>query len=789
VNLAMQRSSANRQANFSPPSTSSRRQRLCLQQFVQFGRRVWTGLICLLIAAAPPFTGLASIGRAANSQPTEVPLTWLGPSKGETVTDPITADSPLIGMDVWVGTRSFEDGTPLITAVSPIYGGANPHKSGPFGHPSERPIRIEAEPGYAVAGARGRATDRILGFRLVFMRVRDGKLDPSDQYEGRWVGGRGQGTAEMTIAADGRPILGLMCRVDYFLNAFTLAYDDRQLNQPKPQVAQSYSVQQIIGEIERRGGQVVRDPNSPDHPITEIDLRNCQLRDADLAYVRGLTSLKRLDLSDGYNIFTKNGVANLATLTNLEQISIRKNFGSAQQLPLYLRALPHLKSLELAGSNDGNQDSDAAILGSMTGLETLTISDSFSDAAMEHLARLTNLRELSIGATPITNIGAERLRSFRKLRNLTVYTGVIDDDGFASLEDLHELEQLTLGGRELTTAVLKHVQAPKLRSLTLSGPQFDDDVVPYLKEMTNLEALHLVGTRLSDKGLAGLNSLKRLMLLDLPNGSLSGAGLHELTDLKQLRSLKLPRNPIESSALAATRNFPALEVLDLTSTQVTGESLADLKNAAKLRELSLGGVRLLDESLAQLEPLTNLEVLLLPATHINGSGLPHLKPLTKLWHLQLQVNSISDERAKVLGELASLRHVNLEQTKIGNATIAVLAKLPKLEVLQVPFTEVTDDGVQQLASATTLRELNLSNQRLTGAIIAPLLGLKELRILAINMTQTNDAEFSRLAELPQLRTLFVGATRVSDEAIHRMQAESLKVKIFRHYPQMPEQRL
>jgi internalin A len=742
----------------------------------------------MVIAAAAFLTSSVSSGRSADTQPTDMPLTWLGPSKGEPITDPISADSPLVGMDVWVGTRSFADGTPLITAISPIYGGANPHKSGPFGHAIERPIRTEAEPGYAVAGVRGRATDRILGFRLVFMRVRDGKLDPSDQYEGRWIGGRGEGTADVTVAADGRPMLGLMCRVDYFLNAFTLAYDDRQLNQPKPQVVQSYSVEQIVREIERRGGQVVRDPNSPDHPITEIDLRNCQLGDADLAYLRGLTSLKRLDLSEGYNRFTKNGVANLATLTNLEQISIRKNFGRAQQLPLYLRGLPHLKSLELAGSNDGNQDSDAVILGSMTGLETLTISDSFSDAAMEHLARLTNLRELYIGAAPITNIGAERLRNFRKLRRLTFYTGVIDDDGFASLEDLHELEQLTLGGQELTATVLKHVQAPKLQSLTLSGPQFDDDVVPYLKAMTNLEVLHLVGTRLSDKGLAGLNSLKRLTLLDLPNGSLTGTGLHELTVLKQLRSLKLPRNPIEGSALAAIRNFPALEVLDLTSTQVTGESLAELKNATKLRELSLGGVRLLDDSLAELEPLTNLEVLMLPATHINGSGLPHLKSLTKLWHLQLQVNSISDEKAKVLGELSSLRFVNLEQTKIGDATIAAVAKLPKLEVLQVPFTQVTDDGVKHLASATTLRELNLSNQRLTGAIIAPLLGLKELRILAINMTQTNDAEFSRLAELPQLRTLWVGATRVSDDAIHRIQAKSLKVKIFHRYPQEPEQR-
>ena len=91
----------------------------------------------------------------------------------------------------------------MIDGVTPIYSRTDAPKTGPYGQAVGRPLRIEAKPGYAVAGLVGRASDRIEGFRLVFMRLHDGHFDPQDRYQSRWVGGRGSGTTIFVLPAMG----------------------------------------------------------------------------------------------------------------------------------------------------------------------------------------------------------------------------------------------------------------------------------------------------------------------------------------------------------------------------------------------------------------------------------------------------------------------------------------------------------------------------------------------------------------------------------------------------------
>ncbi|MEN6451856.1 MAG: hypothetical protein ABFC96_15305 [Thermoguttaceae bacterium] len=69
-------------------------------------------------------------------------------------------------------------------------------------------VDVEAKEGYAIGAIVAKAGDRIDGFRVVFMRIRGDRLDPSDKYESRWVGGRGGG-AETTLDGAGLPIIGI----------------------------------------------------------------------------------------------------------------------------------------------------------------------------------------------------------------------------------------------------------------------------------------------------------------------------------------------------------------------------------------------------------------------------------------------------------------------------------------------------------------------------------------------------------------------------------------------------
>ncbi len=418
-------------------------------------RRVVSASTVAVLAFSFAALWLPSNVRAAEAAAAGGELVWLGAPHGAVARERIDADSPLIGVDVWVGTKSWENFSPVIDGITPLYSRTAAPKTGPYGQAVGRPLRIEAKPGYAVAGLVGRASDRIEGFRLVFMRLHDGHLDTQDRYQSRWVGGRGSGTTDIRVAGDGKPIVGLVCQFEYVVRGITLVEDAKDLAEKQVVVAQAVPTEKIVQEVERRGGKVVRDLKDPAHPIVEIDWSDSQLFDSDLALLRGLASLKRLDLSHGFNEFTEQGGKDLETLVNLEKFDFTQNFGRTSQLVLHLRSLKHLKSLDMAGTNDTNFTEYGPILGSMTSLERLTLTNHYDDTSMDHFSKLTNLRELELRDTQITDAGAENLRKLKKLRDLTIITGVMGDEGLASLEVLHDLEQLTLGGYQFTSAALR----------------------------------------------------------------------------------------------------------------------------------------------------------------------------------------------------------------------------------------------------------------------------------------------------------------------------------------------
>jgi internalin A len=736
--------------------------------------------ICALLAVV---LFAASIGPSyAKPRKESQPPDWLGKAAGATAIEPITADAPLVGMDV----RPEPNG--LIAAVAPIFGGPNERKGGPFGSSGDQPVRIMARPGYAVAGVVGRAKQRVLGFRLIFMRLRDGAFDPRDRYESRWIGSRGDKEDDIHIRGDGKPLVAFVCRYENLLNGFTLSQDLAALAPAPKEIVQGLPPDRLAEEAQRVGGRAVRDPNDPKHPVIELDFTDCQLTDADLAMLAGQTSLKRLDLKDGFNRFGPRSLAALETLQNLEYLNLEHNFGDSGNVPLHLSGLPHLHTLGLDHSNSG-RSSDALAIGNMKSLEELTLSgDTCTDASMEQLAKLVNLRLLYIHDTAITDIGARQLSNFHKLRSLTVFSSIINDDGYTSIEGLHDLELLRLGAQELTPAVLDHVKAPNLKSLYLGGAGLDDGIVPYLLAMPKLESLHLGGTRLTDQGLAQLGGLKNLVSLNLQQGVVTGDGLLKLTNLKNLKVLKLSQNPIGPAALAAIKNFPALEVLDLSQSQVTAESLANLRGAIGLRELDLSGAQLNDDALANLEPLVNLEKLGLGSTHIHGNGLTHLRHLKKLKQLELEGNPLTDDNVAPLGEMISLQSINLTRTRIGDSTLSTLAKLPNLEVLGVSQTKITDQGIKSLSTAAKLRELSLSSPRITDASIAPLLKLRELQVLGLTYSLVSNKGADKLRQLPNLRTLYLLAAHVDRRTVQRILKKAPKLKIFYDNASFPNSR-
>ncbi|TET22104.1 MAG: hypothetical protein E3J71_07280, partial [Candidatus Stahlbacteria bacterium] len=114
-------------------------------------------------------------------------------------------------------------------------------------------------------------------------------------------------------------------------------------------------------------------------------------------------------------------------------------------------------------------------------LTAVRVSSEIDDADLKHLAGLTNLRVLDLGATDITDAGLGHLSGLTNLRVLDLKDTDITDAGLAHLKGLKNLRELYLGWTKITGAGLRH-----------------------LKGLTNLRVWDLSRTPITDAGLVHL---------------------------------------------------------------------------------------------------------------------------------------------------------------------------------------------------------------------------------------------------------------------------------------------
>ena len=106
-----------------------------------------------------------------------------------------------------------------------------------------------------------------------------------------------------------------------------------------------------ITEIKKLGGKVTVDKSSPGEPVISVDLQNRpfigpRVTDAGLVHLKGLTTLRTLNLSKAY--ITDAGLENLKGLSQLESLTLRGTQVTDTGLAV-LKGLANLQSLDLGG--------------------------------------------------------------------------------------------------------------------------------------------------------------------------------------------------------------------------------------------------------------------------------------------------------------------------------------------------------------------------------------------------------------------------------------------------------
>ena len=166
------------------------------------------------------------------------------------------------------------------------------------------------------------------------------------------------------------------------LVAFTLCGCSAKRSAEPAQTAVQADQSEAIAQIEKLGGKVVIDGQSPDKPVISVDFNNSHVTDAALSHLAGLTKLRVLDLS--WTEVTSAGLAHLKRLTKLQSLNLTSTKITDAGL-VRLAALPALESLNLTGTQ-------------------------VTDAGLEYLKDLPKLRSLNLSTTNVTNAGTKELR-------------------------------------------------------------------------------------------------------------------------------------------------------------------------------------------------------------------------------------------------------------------------------------------------------------------------------------------------------------------------------------------
>jgi hypothetical protein len=163
-----------------------------------------------------------------------------------------------------------------------------------------------------------------------------------------------------------------------------------------------------------------------------------------------------------------------------------------------------------------------------------------TDADLEPVEGLTQLRELFLSGSQITDAGLERLKELRQLEQLDLSATQVTDAGLKHLDGAAQLQMLNLCGTRVTDTGMQHLRKlTQLRRLWLIGTPVTGDGCEHLKGLTQLEDLNLSGTRVTDAGLEHLQGMAGLLTLNLIDTPITDAGLAHLNGLTQLQELFL----------------------------------------------------------------------------------------------------------------------------------------------------------------------------------------------------------------------------------------------------------
>jgi F-box and leucine-rich repeat protein 14 len=224
----------------------------------------------------------------------------------------------------------------------------------------------------------------------------------------------------------------------------------------------------------------------------------------------------------------------------------------------------------------------------------ITVKDNaVYDGDLPTLARFTDLQFLDLGECHgISDAGLQHLKGLKNLKSLILSGEVLTGSGFSQLHELTALKSLTIySSKGLTdNAIAELAQMKQLTSLHLHWASgLTDAQLAQLSTLTGLRELHIWGSeKITDIGLLHISKLVNLEALTFSHSpNITANGIAHLTALKNLQDISMGDMPLHDDAIQPLLQIQSLEYVQLDGLEITDQGIQSLSNLSRLKRLYL----------------------------------------------------------------------------------------------------------------------------------------------------------------------------------------------------------
>jgi eukaryotic-like serine/threonine-protein kinase len=513
-------------------------------------------------------------------------------------------------------------------------------------------------------------------------------------------------------------------------------------------------------------GVTKRIADLPREPFDIWSLELGKATDADMAdlgrYWRAMPVTKRRQLSIS-GIVTDEGLLQLAG-SNVHLLSIVQ-FPVTERGLAVLGKIDGLQSVSISSANLAGRNLESIVR--LPDLTDLSLnSNDLGDAGLRAIATMPKLNSLAMNNERITDDGLAALADHPSLGAITIYDDrrLLTDVACQHLARMKNLRTLTLVAYGLTDRGAKDLSAAKFNSLRLASSKFTDEALAHLAGMKSLTSLDLeFNKQFTPAAVQKLAAALPACRITWHGGTIEpktasdaertlAAWVFAKGGRVVLQTNDAMRHPKSAAELPAAPFIVSHVILD----QIPGREMAEF--AKHWRTLPKG----FDRGLTLGQTVTTPDLL-------------HLADLT-ITHLAFEKSPIrGGEGWAILPRIAGLRRIRLDGTLVPPAGVSSIAKCPSLVHVDLVDTDIGDNGLTVLAEVRSLHSLTCTDTRITAAGLSALAGRVRLRQLTLSgaFGATSPSLTVPVSRMSTLQTLNLASNEFTDADVKPLSALAL----------------